>query len=76
MDRTGTAVGTDAAIDRVKKELRRAFDNTRAELDRIEILTAGLAAFNAPIPSYEPTFRHLPQLNRNVHELAANEPRT
>ena len=53
-------MGTDA-IDRVKKELLRAFDNTRAELDRIELLAAGLAAFNTPIPSYEPTFRHLPQ---------------
>jgi hypothetical protein len=40
-------MGTDAAIDRVKKELLSAFDNTRAELDRIEILAAGLAAFNA-----------------------------
>jgi hypothetical protein len=64
---------TDAAIDRVKKELLRAFDNTRVELDRIEILAAGLAAFNAPIPSYEPTFRHLPQLNLNVHELASDK---
>ena len=54
-------MGTDATIDRVKKELLLAFDNTRAELDRIEILAAGLAAFNAPIPGYEPTFRHLPQ---------------
>ena len=68
-------MGTDATIDRIKKELLRAFDNSRAELDRIEILAAGLAAFNAPIPSYEPTFRHLPQLNRNVHELAGNKPR-
>jgi hypothetical protein len=68
-------MGTDAAIDRVKKELLRAFDNTRAELDRIEILAAGLAAFNAPVPGYEPTFRHLPQLNLNTHELAANESR-
>ena len=43
-------MGTDAEIDQVKKELLRAFDNTRAELDRIEILAAGLAAFNTPIP--------------------------
>ena len=66
-------MGTDAAIDRVKKELLRAFDNTRAELDRIELLAAGLAAFNTPIPSYEPTFRHLPQLNQNTYELASDE---
>jgi len=75
MDRTTAAMGTDATIDRIKKELLRAFDNTRAELDRIEILAAGLAAFNAPIPGYQPMFRHLPQLNRNAHELAADEPR-
>lgn len=67
---------TDVAIDRVKKELLRAFDNTRAELDRIEILAAGLAAFSTPIPGYEPTFRHLPQLTLNAHELASDEPRT
>jgi hypothetical protein len=67
---------TDAAINRVRKELIRAFDQTRAELDRIEILAAGLAAFNAPVPSYEPTFRHLPQLNLNAHELVADESRT
>ena len=67
---------TDAAIDRVKKELLRAFDNTRVELDRIEILAAGLAAFNAPIPNYEPTFRHLAQLNLNEHELATEDSRT
>lgn len=69
-------MGTDAAINRVRKELLRAFDNTRAELDRIELLAAGLAAFNAPIPGYEPKFRHLPQLNLAVHELASDEPRT
>jgi hypothetical protein len=76
MDKTRAAMGTDATTDRIKKELLRAFDNTRAELDRIEILAAGLAAFNSPIPSYEPMFRHLPQLNLNAHELAAVESRT
>ncbi len=65
-------MGTDAAIERVKKELIRAFDNTRAELDRIEILAAGLAAFNAPIPNYEPTFRHLHHLTESVHEITSD----
>jgi hypothetical protein len=69
-------MGMDAPIDLVRKELLRAFDNTRAELDRIEILAAGLAAFNAPIPGYEPTFRHLPQLTLNVHELSSDDPRS
>lgn len=62
-------MGTDAAIERVKRELIRAFDQTRAELDRIEILAAGLAAFNAPVPDYEPKFRHLHQLNLDAHEM-------
>ena len=47
----------------------RAFDKTCAELDRIEILAAGLAAFSAPIPDYEPTFRHLRRFDRAAHEL-------
>ena len=66
-------MGTEAPIDRVKKELLRAVDKTRTELDRIEILAAGLAAFNAPVPSYDPIFRHLPQMN--AHELAPDNPR-
>lgn len=65
-------MATDAAIDRVKKKLNRAFDKIRAELDRIEILAAGLAAFNAPVPSYEPTFHHLHQLNLSAHELPSD----
>ncbi len=59
----------DAAVARVTNELYRAFDKTRAELDRIEILAAGLAAFNAPIPDYEPTFHHLRRLDPSKHEL-------
>jgi N-acetylglucosamine kinase-like BadF-type ATPase len=66
------AMGTDTAIERVKKELMRAFDNTRAELDRIEILAAGLAAFNTPVPNYEPSFRHLHHLNQSVHEFTSD----
>ena len=62
-------MATEAAIERVRKELNRAFDQTRAELDRIEILAAGLAAFNAPVPGYEPTFHHLRQLNLMAHKL-------
>ncbi|HET9718011.1 MAG TPA: hypothetical protein VFP60_17685 [Pseudolabrys sp.] len=61
----------EAPIDRVKKELNRAFDRTRAELDRIEILAAGLAAFNGPVPTYEPTFRHLRHFDLKAHELSS-----
>ena len=48
-------MATDAAIDQVRRELDRAFDRTRADLDRIEILAAGLAAFSAPIPGLRAT---------------------
>jgi len=62
----------DAAVARVRDELYRAFDRTRAELDRIEILASGLAAFNAPIPDYEPTFHHLRRLDLSKHELPSD----
>jgi hypothetical protein len=62
---------TEAAINRVKSELSLAFDKTRADLDRIEILAAGLAAFNKPIPDYEPRFQHLRRATIKVHELTS-----
>jgi hypothetical protein len=60
------------AVAKVRNELYRAFDKTRAELDRIEILAAGLAAFNAPIPDYEPTFHHLHRLDLSKHKLPSD----
>ena len=65
-------MATDAAIDRVKNELNRAFDKTRADLDRIEILAAALAAFSAPIPGYEPRFHHLQRLTGKAKELTSD----
>ncbi len=62
-------MSTDAAIDRVKSELSLAFDRTHADLERIEILAAGLAAFSTPIPPYEPRFQHLRRPNLSAHEL-------
>ena len=62
-------MSTDAAIDRVRSELNRAFDRTHADLERVEILAAGLAAFNTPIPPYEPRFHHLQRFNLSAHEL-------
>ena len=43
-------MSSDEAIDRVRSELSRAFDRTHADLERVEILAAGLAAFSTPIP--------------------------
>jgi hypothetical protein len=64
----------DAAIDQVRRELDRAFDKTRADLDRIEILAAGLAAFSVPIPAYEPQFQHLRRATVKVQELTSDGP--
>jgi hypothetical protein len=65
----GLFMSTDVAVDRVKYELNRAFEKTRAELERIEILAAGLAAFSKPVPGYEPRFQHLRPLSLTAHEL-------
>ncbi|MGB8577408.1 MAG: hypothetical protein WCD56_12670 [Pseudolabrys sp.] len=65
-------MATDAAIDRMKSELSRVFEKTRADLDRIEILAAGLAAFSAPIPNYEPRFQHVRRLTLSAHELTSD----
>jgi hypothetical protein len=62
---------TDTAIDRVKSELNRAFEKTRIELDRIELLAAGLAAFNKPVPDYEPRFQHLQRRGLAARELSS-----
>lgn len=50
---------SDTAIDRVRRELYRVLDHMRADLDRIEILTAALSAFGKPVPEYEPSFQHM-----------------
>jgi hypothetical protein len=57
------------ASDRVKSEINRALDNMRAEIDRIEILTAALAAFARPVPDYEPGFQHLRHVTAYAQEL-------
>jgi hypothetical protein len=49
----------EMATDRVTRELHRALDDTRADLDRVEIWSAGLHAFCRPIPEYQPSFQHL-----------------
>ena len=70
--RVRATMETDSAIARVKDDLNRAFDRTRAELDRVEILAAGLAAFHAPVPGYEPTFHHLRRLGLTTHQLSSD----
>jgi hypothetical protein len=46
---------------------------TRADLERVEILAAGLAGFSAPIPSYEPRFHHLRRPSLNARELSSGQ---
>jgi hypothetical protein len=62
-------MATATAADRVKCEINHALDNVRAEIDRIEILTAALAAFARPVPDYEPGFHHLRHLTMHAQEL-------
>jgi len=59
----------EAAIDRVRRELKRVLDNMRADLDRVEILSAALQAFSKPVPDYEPGFRHVRNLSLRAHQL-------
>lgn len=61
----------DATTDRLRSDILRAFERTRAELDRIELLAAGLAAFNEPVPNYEPKFQHLRRFTNKVQELTS-----
>jgi hypothetical protein len=63
------AMKSDRAIDRVRRELHRALDHTRADLDRIEILTAAMSAFSKPVPDYEPRFQHVHGLALTRHEI-------
>ena len=63
------SVGTETTIDRVRRDLDRALDHLRADLDRIDILTAALNAFSKPVPDYEPSFRNMRHLKLSAHEL-------
>ena len=60
---------TESAMDRARRELIRALDTTRADLDRIEIWTAAMNAFSRPIPDYEPVFLNMRQLALTAHEI-------
>ncbi len=57
------------AKDRLKRDLYRALDRIRGELDRIEILSAALGAFSQPVPDYEPGFQHMRHLTASALEL-------
>jgi len=55
--------------DRLKRELSRAVETLKSDLDRVELLTAALSAFHRPVPDYEPTFQHTHRMSLSAHEL-------
>jgi hypothetical protein len=57
------------ATERLKKELHRAVERIRVELDKVEILSAAMSAFSKPVPEYEPGFRHLRHVTASALEL-------
>lgn len=62
----------DEATDRMQRELDRAVAMLRADLDRVELLTAALAAFSRPVPEYEPSFHHVRRMSLRAHELGSS----
>jgi hypothetical protein len=66
-----TEMDPENATDCLKRELSRAIDRLRDDLDRVELLTAALAAFYRPVPDYEPMFRHTHRMSLAAHELGS-----
>jgi hypothetical protein len=60
---------TESGADRLKRELHRAVERIRTELDKIDILSAAMAAFSSPVPDYEPGFRHMRHVTASVLEI-------
>jgi hypothetical protein len=63
------ATENGTAADRLKRELQRAVGRIRPELDKIDVLSAAMAAFSKPVPDYEPGFRHLRHVTASALEL-------
>jgi len=59
----------ESAPEQLREDLARLFENIRGDLDRIEMLTTTLNAFNGPVPDYEPRFRHLQHSLLDAREL-------
>jgi hypothetical protein len=60
---------TVSAIDRIRRELSRVLNDVRGDLERVEILTGALNAFNKPVPDYEPAFQHINGLALKQHQI-------
>jgi len=59
----------ESAPERLRQDMTRLFDTIRGDLDRVELLSAAVCAFNRPIPDYEPRFVHLQHALVNAQEL-------
>jgi hypothetical protein len=64
-------MGPGDATESMQRELDSAMAALRADLDRVELLTAALSAFSRPVPDYEPSFRHARRSELSAHELGA-----
>lgn len=60
---------TETGGDRLKRELLRAVERIRVELDKIDLLSAAMNAFSKPVPDYEPGFRHMRHVTASALEL-------
>lgn len=58
------------ASDKLRHDMQRVLGDLRTDLDRVELLAAALEAFSAPVPDYEPVFRHVTPA---AHELARGD---
>jgi hypothetical protein len=62
-------MATGDATENMQRELDCAMAALRADLDRVELLTAALSAFSRPVPDYEPSFLHVARTRLAAHEL-------
>ncbi len=53
----------------MKRELHATVERIRTELDKIDILSAAMAAFSKPVPEYEPGFHHMRHVTASALEL-------
>ena len=60
---------TQDATSQLSRRLRRVLDNMRADIDRVEMLSAALAGFSRPVPAYEPAFHHLHAVTLRDHQI-------
>jgi hypothetical protein len=56
----------EQAEDMIVRNLVQALERLHEDLDRVELWTAALGCFNAPVPDYEPGDQHL--LRSSPHE--------